>query len=133
MGQQAALQVKQGCFGVSWARCEVADLKQRQGIATMDHRNKIQSLVLPMNGPGDTPDCIIEYGSCTCEYGCMCPTAPTAQRYGFSIQPTLHLAPLVRPEPPNSMPATKYGQQHVNRKNHPLRTLKRVENKYLFF
>ena len=28
----------------------------------MDHRNKIKSLVLPTDDPGDVPDCITEYG-----------------------------------------------------------------------
>ena len=36
-----------GFLGVFWTECEGADLNQRQGIATMDHRNKIQSLALP--------------------------------------------------------------------------------------
>ena len=71
----------------------------------MDHRNKIQSLVLPTYDPGDAPDCITEYGPCTCEYGCMCHTAPTDQKFGFFLQPKLYLAFLVRPEPSNS-----YGQ-----------------------
>ena len=85
----------------------------------MDRRNKIQSLVLPTYDPGDAPDCITEYGPCACEYGRMCHTAPTSQKYGFSLQPTLHLAFLVRPESPNSMRTTKYGQQRLNGKNHP--------------
>ena len=85
----------------------------------MDHRNKIQSLILPTYGPGDTPDCITEYGPYTCEYGRMCHTAPTAQKYGFSLESELDLAFLVRPEPPNSMSATNAGQQRVNRKIHP--------------
>ena len=37
---------KNGVLEVFWTECEVADLKQRQEITTMDHRNKIQSLVL---------------------------------------------------------------------------------------
>ena len=105
MGQKVVFWVKKRCFLVSWTGCEVADLKQRKEITTMDHRNKIQSLVLPIYDPGHTPDCITEYGPCTCEYGRMCHTAPTAQKYGFSSEPKLHLAFLVRPEPPNS-----YGQ-----------------------
>ena len=105
MGQGEVLWVKKRCCWVSWTRCEVADLKQRQEITTMDHRNKIQSLVLPIYDPGDAPDCITEYGPCTCECGRMCHTAPTAQKYGFSLEPKLHLAFLVRPEPSNSMPA----------------------------
>ena len=82
----------------------------------MDHRNKIQSLVLPKDDPGDAQDCMCEYGPCTCEHGRMCRTAPTAQRYRVSLQPTLHLAFLVRPEPSKSMPATNYGQQSKNHK-----------------
>ena len=76
--------VKKWCFGVFWTECEVADLKQRQRITTMDHRSKIQSLVLPTYDPGDAPDCMCEYGPCTCEYGHICHTAPTAQKFGFS-------------------------------------------------
>ena len=79
------------CFGVFWAKCEAADLKQRQKIFKMDHRNKIQSLVSPTDDPGDAPDYITEHGPCTCEYGCMCHTAPTTQKYhatmGFPVDP----------------------------------------------
>ena len=127
MGQKVVFWVKKRCFGVFWTECEVADLKQRQRTTAMDHRNKIQSLVLPTDDPGDAPDCITEYGPCTCEYGRMCHTAPTAQKYGFALQPTLHLAFLVRPEPSKSMPATKYGQQHVIWERSPWWDLKRVE------
>ena len=42
-------------------------------------------------------------GSQSALYGRMCNTAPAAQKFGISIQPTLHLAPLVRPDPPGSM------------------------------
>ena len=56
MGQKVVFWVKKRCFGVFWTGCEVADLKQRQGITPMDHRNKMQSLVLPTDGPGDAPD-----------------------------------------------------------------------------
>ena len=62
MGQKGVLWVKKRCFGVFWAECEAADLKQRKVITTIDHRNKIQSLVLPTDDPGDAPDCITEYG-----------------------------------------------------------------------
>ena len=58
MGQKVVFWVKKWCFWVFWTECEVADLKQRQGITTMDHRNKIQSLVLPTDDPGDAPDCM---------------------------------------------------------------------------
>ena len=97
MGQKVVFWVKKRCFGVFWTECEVADLKQRQKLTAMDHRNKIQSLVLPTDDPGDAPDCITEYGPCTCEYGRMCHTAPTAQKYGFSPEPTLDLTFLMRP------------------------------------
>ena len=90
---------KKRCLGVFWTECEVADLKQRQRTTAMDHKNKIQSLVLPTDDPGDAPDCIAEYGPCTCKYGRMCHTAPTAQKCGFPLKPTLHLVLLVRPEP----------------------------------
>ena len=39
------------CLGVFWTECEGAGLKQRKRITTMDHRNKIQSLVLPTDDP----------------------------------------------------------------------------------
>ena len=110
MGQKGVFCVTKRCFGVFWTECEVADLKQRQKTTAMDHRNKIQSLVLPTDDPGDPPDCMCEYGPCTCEYGRMCHAAPTAQKYGFSPEPTLDLAFLVRPKPSKRMPATKYGQ-----------------------
>ena len=38
-----------------WTKCEVADLKQRQRTTAMDHRNKIQSLVLPTQMALETP------------------------------------------------------------------------------
>ena len=60
-----------------------------------------------------------EHCPCSYEYGRMCHTAPAAQKYGFSWEPMLHLAFLVRPESSKSMPATKHGQQRKNRKNHP--------------
>ena len=58
MGQKVVFWVKKRCFGVFWTECEVADLKQRQRTTAMDHRNKIQSLVLPTDDPGDAPDCM---------------------------------------------------------------------------
>ena len=104
MGQKVVFWVKKRCFGVLWTRCEVADLKQTQTLTTMDHRNKIQMLALPTDDPGDTPDCITEYGLCACEYGCMCHTALTAEKYGWvSLEPTLHLALLVQPETPKKV------------------------------
>ena len=93
--------VKKWCLGVSWTGCEVADLKQRQEISTRNNRNKIQSSVLPTYDPGDAPDCMCEYGPCAREYGRMCHT--TAQKFGVFLQPKLHLAFLVRLEPPNGL------------------------------
>ena len=93
----------------------------------MDHRNKIQSLVLPADDPGDALDCMCEYCPCTCEYGHIYSTAPTAQKYWFSPEPTLDLAFLVRPKPSKSVPATKYGQQRENRKKSPWWAQKNVE------
>ena len=110
---------KNGVLGVFWTECEVADLKQRQRTTAMDHRNKIQSLVLLTDDPGDAPGCITEYGPCICEYGCMCHTAPTAQKYGFSIEQLgLYSAFLVQPEPSKSMPITTCGQQHKTHGKH---------------
>ena len=80
MGQKVVFWVTKRCFGVFWTECEVADLKQRQRTTAMDHRNKIQSLVLPTDDPGDAPNCICEYGPCICEYGRMCHTAPTSSK-----------------------------------------------------
>ena len=87
MGQKVVFWVKKWCSWVFWTECEVADLKQRQRITAVGHRNKIQSLVLPANDPGDAPDCITEHCPCTCEYGHMCHTAPRAQKYGFPLEP----------------------------------------------
>ena len=119
MGKKSGVLGQKRCFGVYWTRCAVTDLKQRQKITTMDHRNKIQSLILPTYDPGDAPDCMTEYGLCTCEYGHICHIAPTIQKFGFFIKPKLDLAFLVQPEPPNSMLATKYGQQRENCGKHP--------------
>ena len=116
-----------------WTGCEVADLNQRKKTIKMNHRNKIQSLVSPTDDSGDAPDCMCESGPCTCEYGHIYSTAPTAQKYGFSLQPALDLAFLVRPKPSKSMPATKYGQQRENRKSHPGGPEKTSKNKKIFF
>ena len=100
----------------------------------MNHINKIQSLVSPTDDPGDAPDCMCESGPLYLEYGRMCHAAPTAQKYGFSPEPTLDLAFLVRPKPSKSMPATKYGQQRENRKSHPggpEKTSKNEKNNFL--
>ena len=61
-GSKSGILGQKRCFGVFWTECEVADLKQRQRTTAMDHRNKIQSLVLPTDDPGDAPNCITEYG-----------------------------------------------------------------------
>ena len=62
MGQKVGFGSKKRYFGVFWTKCEVADLKQRQKIFKMNHRNKIQSLA-PLN---------MNTGPCTCEYGHIC-------------------------------------------------------------
>ena len=50
----------------------------------MDHRNKIQSLVLPTDDPEDASDCITEYGPCTCEYGVVVPySTDPSEVWGF--------------------------------------------------
>ena len=54
-------------------------------------------------------------------------------KYGFSPEPTLDLAFLVRPKPSTGMPATKYGQQRENRKSHPGGPEKTSKNKKIFF
>ena len=123
MGQKVVFWVKKRCFGVFWTRCEVADLKQRQGTIAMDHRNKIQSLVSPTDGPGDAPDCITEYGPCICEYGRMCHTAPTAQKFGFSLKSTLHLTRTVK-----KYASHKIWPAALKPQKSPRWALKRVEN-----
>ena len=65
MGQKVVFWVKKWCFGVFWTGCEVADVKQRQKMFKMNHKNKIQSLVSPMDDPQDAQDCITEYDPCT--------------------------------------------------------------------
>ena len=65
MGQKVVFWLKKWYFGVFLTECEVADLKQRQKLTTMGHRNKIQSLVLPTDDPGDALDCTTEYGPWT--------------------------------------------------------------------
>ena len=87
LSEEAGFGSKSGVLGCFWPGCEVADLKQRQ-VITLDHRNKIQSFVLPAVDPGKAPNCITEYGHCTCEHGHICHTAPTAQKYGFFLTNT---------------------------------------------
>ena len=57
IGQKVVFWVKKRCFGVFWTRCEIADLKQRQEITTMDDRNKIPVLTLPTYDPTDRLQC----------------------------------------------------------------------------
>ena len=64
-GSKSGILGQNRCLGVFWTECGVADLKQRQRITSMDRRNKIQSLALPTDDPGDAPDCITECGPCT--------------------------------------------------------------------
>ncbi len=61
MGQKVVLGAKNGVLECFWTECEVLDLKQRQKIFKMNHRNKIQSLVSPTDDPGDALGCITEY------------------------------------------------------------------------
>ena len=86
--------VKKRCFGVFWTGCEVADLKQRQGITTMDHRNKIQSLVLPTDDPGDAPDCITEYGPLPVNMAIYAINQPIFRTSDFPSKASLLLIPV---------------------------------------
>jgi len=74
---------KDDVLGVLWTECGGTDLKQRQGITTMDHRNKIQSLVLPTDDPGDAPDCITEYGPLPVNMAIYAINQPIFQNKGF--------------------------------------------------
>ena len=51
MSPKVVFWVKKTVFGGVLDECEVADLKQRQRTTAMDHRSKIQSLILPTNDP----------------------------------------------------------------------------------
>ena len=115
---------RNGVLGCSWTKCEIADLKQSQRITPMDHRNKTQALSLPPYDPGDALDCITEYGPCTCKYGHIWHTAPTARKYGVYIKPKLHLACLVWPKPPTWMPTANMANSA-----YPTGRKKRSENK----
>ena len=55
IGQKGVFWVKNGVLGVFWTEFEVADLKPRQSITTMEHMNKIPSLVLPTYMTLETP------------------------------------------------------------------------------
>ena len=116
---------------MAWTECEVADLKQRQEITTPDRRNKIQLLILPTDDPGDAPDWITEYGPVPVNMAVCAIQHQALKSMGFSSNPSCIWPPLVRLELKNSIPATKYGHQHANRKKHPpLRPLKKVGEKY---
>ena len=65
----------------------------------------IQSLVLPTDDPGDTPDCMCEYGPLPVNMATHAINQPIFRTSDFFLELKLHLAFLVRPEPPNS-----YGQ-----------------------
>ena len=88
VGQKGVFWVEKRCFGVFWTECEVADLEQRKEITTMDHRNKIQSLVLPIYDPGDAPDCITEYGPSVYEHGHICHKSAKFSNFGFPLNPS---------------------------------------------
>ena len=62
MGQKGVFWIKKRCFRVFCTECEGADLKKRKKITIMDHRNKIRSLILPTDDPGDAQDYMCEYG-----------------------------------------------------------------------
>ena len=98
MGQKVVFWSKQTAFcqnkrrfGVFWTKFEVADLKQRQRATAMDRRNKIQSVVLPTDDPGNAPDCIPEYGLCTCEYGRIHVTY-SADQFNIRVSPAAQAA-----------------------------------------
>ena len=84
----------------------------------MNYRHKIRWLVSPTDDPGDAPDCITEYGPCTCEYGHICHKAASFSKYRVSIKPKLNFVTLMLLKPPKSMPVSKYGQQRENGENH---------------
>ena len=82
-GSKVVLWVKKWCFWVFWTKFEVADLKQRQGVTPMDHRNKFQSSVLPTHNSGDAPNCMFEYGSYTASMAAHTINWPIFQNKGF--------------------------------------------------
>ena len=53
------------------------------------------------------------------------PVNMAARKYGVSLEPSVHLAFLVQPKQPISMPAPKYDQQRANRGKHALWVLKK--------
>ena len=85
--------VQKRCFGVFWTECEVADLKKRQKIFKMNHRNKIQSLVSPTDDPGDAPDCMCEYGPVPVNMAISAINRPVFQIRGFPLNPSWILSP----------------------------------------
>ena len=88
MGQKGVFWVKKRCFWVLRTECEGADLQQRQGTTTVDHRNKIQSLILPTDDPGDAPDCSTEYGLLRVNMAIHAVNQPFLQNKGFSCSPS---------------------------------------------
>ena len=87
----------------------------------MNHRNKIQLLVTTPD-PADAPDCITEYCPLPVNMAIYAISQPNFQniQVACGLESKLHLAFLVRPEPPNSMPATaEYGQQRINLEMRP--------------
>ena len=111
--QKVVSRVQKRCFWVCCTGCEVADLKQRQKTFKMNHRNKIQSLVLPTDDPRDAPDCITEYGPVPVNFY-ICPKSANFSKFGVSIEHKLHFVTVVLLKPPKEMPASKYGQQRKN-------------------
>ena len=87
-GKRGCFGSKKRCFRVFWTECEGADPKQRQGITTMVHRNKIQSLVLPVYDPGDAPDCITEYGPLPVNMAIYAVNQPIFRTSGFPCKPS---------------------------------------------
>ena len=67
-----------------WTWCEVADLKQRQKTTSIDHRNKIRSLVLPTDDPEDAPDCMCEYDPLPVDMAIYAINQPNFRNKGFS-------------------------------------------------
>ena len=81
MGRKGVFWVKKRCFGVFWINCEVVNLNKRKELTTMDHRNKIQSLVSPTDDPGDVPDSSSEYGH-------ICHKSANFSKHGFCLNPS---------------------------------------------
>ena len=82
-GPKSVSWVRKRCFRDFWTECEGADLKQRKGITKMDHRNKIQSLVLPADDARDASDCITECGSLPGNMAIYAINQPISQTWVF--------------------------------------------------